>query len=87
MRCKGLGSGLKICKKLADEMGIKLKCKVKNNPTNPGTIFYLYIKTELIDRKQSVVKEEEDVDSLCEYDKNDMILKLKNNDNILRVPH
>lgn len=48
MKCKGLGSGLKICKKLADEMGVKLKCKVKNETSNPGTIFYIYIKTELL---------------------------------------
>ena len=42
---KGLGSGLKICKKLSDEMGIKLKCHAKTN--NSGTIFKIYVKTEL----------------------------------------
>jgi len=46
IKCKGLGSGLKICKKLSDEMGIKLKCLVK--PNNCGTIFKIYIKTELL---------------------------------------
>ena len=45
IKCKGLGSGLKICKKLSDEMGIKLKCYVK--PNNSGTIFKIYVKTEL----------------------------------------
>ena len=45
MISKGLGSGLKICKKLSDEMGIKLKCHVK--PNNTGTIFKIYVKTEL----------------------------------------
>lgn len=46
IKCKGLGSGLKICKKLSDELGIKLKCLVK--PNNCGTIFKIYIKTELL---------------------------------------
>ncbi len=46
IKCIGLGSGLKICKKLSDEMGIKLKCLVK--PNNCGTIFKIYIKTELL---------------------------------------
>lgn len=52
MKCKGLGSGLKICKKLADEMGVKIKCKVKTDTSNPGTIFYIYIKTELFREKE-----------------------------------
>ena len=46
IKCKGLGSGLKICKKLSDEMGIKLKCYVK--PNYCGTIFKIYVKTELL---------------------------------------
>ena len=46
-RNKGLGTGLKICKKLSDEIGIKLKCQIKSN--NQGTIFKILLKTELLD--------------------------------------
>jgi len=44
---KGLGTGLKICRKLSDEIGIKLKCQIKSN--NQGTIFKMFLKTELLD--------------------------------------
>ena len=44
---KGLGTGLKICRKLSDEINVKLKCQIKSN--NQGTIFKIFLKTELLD--------------------------------------
>ena len=44
---KGLGTGLKICRKLSDEINVKLKCQIKSN--NQGTIFKIFLKTELLE--------------------------------------
>ena len=45
---QGLGTGLKICKKLANELGIKLKCETKPiGEQHSGTIFKIFIKTEI----------------------------------------